>query len=59
METKIMPQIKLTGECWIVQIQGLKACKACHYKNTEDCGGEDIRRTGKNEKGYEIGEDGL
>ena len=59
MKTKILRQDGLTGECWIVQMQGLKACESCQYKGTEDCGGEDIRRTGKNEKGHHVGEDGI
>jgi len=59
MKTKIIQQSKLTGECWMVQMQGLKACESCQYKGTEDCGGQNIRETGKNNKGHEIGEDGL
>lgn len=59
MKTKIIQQSKLTGECWMVQMQGLSACEFCEYKNTEDCGGQDILEKGKNEKGHKIGEDGL
>lgn len=42
IKTKIVDQSKLTSECWLIQIQGLKACKRCEYLNTEECGGQEI-----------------
>ena len=29
----------LTEECWLVQLQGLDACKSCEYLGTDECGG--------------------
>ena len=28
-DTKVVDQSKLTSECWLIQIQGLKACEGC------------------------------
>ena len=44
----------MTDECWTVQFQGLKACETCPLKDTDDCGGKEIRKTGKNSKGYKV-----
>jgi hypothetical protein len=30
----------------------LEACKTCEVKDTDECGGIEIRKTGKNEKGF-------
>lgn len=42
MKTYTVKQNKLTSDCWMIQIQGIEACKECEWKNTEDCGGKDI-----------------
>lgn len=47
-------QASMTAECWSVQIKGLEACKSCELRDTDDCGGENIRKTGKNEKGFPV-----
>lgn len=59
MKTKVIRQDRLTGECWLVQMWGTSRCKDCEAFGTEDCGGQEILKTGKNEKGYKVGEDGL
>jgi len=34
----------LTSECWMIQIEGLKACENCQYLNKpRRCGGKAIR----------------
>ncbi len=53
-EIKKINQKELTSECWSIQIWGMDYCDICPYKDTEDCGGENIRKTGKNELGYEV-----
>jgi len=50
---KQVKQANLTGECWSVQVWGLEQCKTCRYKG-KDCGGKNIRKTGKNEKGIAV-----
>ena len=35
-------QSELTSECWMIQFQGIEACKRCEFKDTSDCGGKDI-----------------
>ncbi len=47
-------QSELTSECWLVQFVGLTECETCDVKNTNECGGPDIRETGKNSKGFEV-----
>lgn len=54
MKTKTINQSHLSSECWLVQFWGLEQCETCEAKDTPDCGGQEIRRTGKNEKGYSI-----
>jgi hypothetical protein len=44
----------LTSECWQVQFEGLEACETCEYRDTENCGGQEIRETGKNDMGYKV-----
>jgi hypothetical protein len=51
---RVIKQGNLTAECWIVQMQGLKACETCEALNTPDCGGQKIRKQGKNEKGLAV-----
>lgn len=47
-------QAELTGECWLVQAWGLDQCKTCDVKDTSECGGKNIRSTGKNTKGLQV-----
>ena len=47
-------QNKMTGECWLIQFQGKVACETCGVKGTKGCGGQEIRDTGKNEKGFTV-----
>ena len=42
-ESKSIDQNKLTGDCWLIQMGGLSACKNCEALNTDDCGGRSIR----------------
>ena len=39
MERREIDQRSLTGDCWSIQFQGLKACERCAYRNTKKCGG--------------------
>jgi hypothetical protein len=50
----IINSAKLTSECWTVQFSGLSACETCEFRCTEDCGGQNIRITGKNKNGYKV-----
>lgn len=54
MEKISIRQSELTEECWLIQLQGLDACKRCEYKDTPECSGKDIIATLKNSKGYDI-----
>ncbi len=54
MTTKIIKQNQLTSECWNIQIWGLNACKDCEYKGTKNCGGKNILKKLKNDKGFKI-----
>jgi hypothetical protein len=54
MEIKQIKQSNLTSECWSVQMWGLKECDTCEFKNTKECGGKKIRKTGKNSKGISV-----
>jgi len=56
---KTILQKKLTAECWMVQAFGTTACESCEFKDADECGGQEIRKTGRNEKGYVIGTAGL
>jgi hypothetical protein len=38
----------------MVQFNGFEVCKPCPYKGKKDCGGMNIIKTGKNEKGFEV-----
>jgi hypothetical protein len=53
VESKVIEQSKLSSECWTVQFQGLKACKDCESRG-KDCGGVNIRKTGKNAYGIKV-----
>ena len=51
---------KLSGnECWGIQINGLSHCQNCKWTGISACEGQNIVRTGRNSKGYKIGESGL
>jgi hypothetical protein len=56
---KQIRQSDLSSECWTVQIFGLKSCDTCEVKDTDECGGKSIRKTGKNENGKTITDAGL
>ena len=47
-------QNEMTSECWIVQFGGLAACDTCEFVDTDECGGEEIRKLAKNEKGFSV-----
>lgn len=51
---RVIPQAHLTAECWIVQMEGPAACVSCEARDTRDCGGQEIRRTGQNSRGYPV-----
>ncbi len=46
-------------ECWGVQINGTKHCLNCKWTGISACEGKNIVKTGRNSKGYKIGENGL
>lgn len=46
-------------ECWSIQINGTNHCKNCKWTGISACEGKDIVRTGRNHRGYRIGENGL
>jgi len=54
MRTTTVKQGDMTGECWLVQFWGDDACKTCEARDTSECGGQQIRKTGKNEKGHTV-----
>ena len=47
-------QNNLTAECWDIQIWGLKKCETCDLKGKRNCGGKNIRKTGKNSLGLAV-----
>ena len=51
---KRIPQNQMTSECWIVQLSDVQTCDTCEFIDTDECGGQDIRSTGKNEKGFKV-----
>jgi hypothetical protein len=42
--TKEIDQSTLTSECWLIQFNGLDACKTCECLGKKDCGGKNIRK---------------
>ena len=44
----------LTDECWMIQFEGLSACKNCAAKGTRKCSGKGIILSGKNKKGFKV-----
>ena len=47
-------QAKMSLECLFIQVWGIDYCKTCEYRDTLDCGGKNILKTGKNEKGFVV-----
>jgi hypothetical protein len=54
IKVRTILQYKLTDECWTVQMWGLEDCEICEFKDFPDCGGKEIRKTGKNRRGYTV-----
>ena len=54
MKSRTIKQKNLTSECWSVQFSGLEYCDTCEFKDTKNCGGQKIRKTGKNDKGIKV-----
>lgn len=58
-KARLVPQDQMTAECFMVQAWGVDYCKTCGFYGTaakprRDCGGKNIRKTGKNEKGFKV-----
>jgi len=46
--TKTIEQSSLTSDCWLIQFDGLDACKTCPVRGKRDCGGgETLKRLKK------------
>ena len=56
---KIRTSLLSDNECWSVQINGLKFCEDCKFTGLTACVGQNIKRTGRNSKGYKVGKDGI
>lgn len=56
VETNVIEinQEHLSSECWMIQFNGRQACKDCDLADTGECGGQKIRTTGVNEKGFSV-----
>jgi len=54
MKVKQINQNQLTEECWLIQMWGLESCKNCEAFETEDCGGKEILKTKKNNRGFTV-----
>lgn len=35
-DSKEIDQNKLTSDCWLIQFEGLAACKNCEFKDTSE-----------------------
>ena len=46
---KIINQSDLTSECWGIQMWGIEKCDTCEFLNTDECGGQEIRKRILNE----------
>lgn len=46
-------------ECWDIQLNGTKYCKNCKWQELTACKGKNIRKTGFNNLGHKIGENGI
>ena len=52
---RTVTQTDMTSECWLIQFNGLSYCETCEFKDLpQECGGMNIRKTGKNEKGFKV-----
>lgn len=40
----LVEQDKLTSDCWMIQIQGIEACRGCEFLGKKECGGKAIRK---------------
>lgn len=47
------------SECWGIQINGTLHCRNCKWTGISACEGKNIIKTGRNAKGYRIGEYGI
>lgn len=56
---KTVKQANLISECWLIQMFGKSECLMCDIKDTPECGGKNICKTGKNSKGIDVGEGGV
>ncbi len=50
-----------SDECWGIQINGLNHCRKinCKWQGLSACAGKNIISTGKNSKGFVVGESGI
>lgn len=53
-KVRTIKQSSLSSECWLVQMWGLDRCNTCEFRGTAECGGQEIRKSGKNEKGLDV-----
>ena len=51
---RIINQKELTSECWAIQFRGLEACKDCEFKDSNECGGKEIRKKLMNKLGFKV-----
>ena len=54
MVSRQVSQSNMSAECLMVQTWGVERCKNCEYRQTSECGGQEIRKTGKNNKGFKV-----
>jgi len=54
MQQRTIKQSNLTAECWNIQVWGIVACTNCEFRCTSECGGQEIRKKLKNEKGLDV-----
>jgi len=47
------------NECWGIQINGFSHCQNCKWTGISACEGKNIVKTGRNSKGYKIGDHGI
>lgn len=52
--SRTVQQSRLSAECWSIQVWGKETCETCGFKNRKECGGKNIRKTGKNDKGITV-----
>ncbi len=54
IKVREIKQSSLTAECWLIQIYGPEHCRTCPAVDTDDCGGQDIRKRLFNRKGLNV-----